>query len=174
MRIASALVSAILLVSTVAVSPAAAQSAGTRVRLAVAGRDAEYGRLVALTPDSVRIADSTGAERSYARGELSRLDLSIGRRHRVGRAIVRGALVGTGIGLVLGAIASGENSGYGSPCEGAGCVALGGAGGAMWGVMIGALVGGLSGSEAWQPLGGTPVRPRIDAASGRVGLAIRF
>jgi hypothetical protein len=44
----------------------------------------------------------------------------------------------------------------------------------MWGVMIGAIVGGLSGSEAWQPLGGAALRPRIDAASGRVGLAIRF
>jgi hypothetical protein len=172
MRIATALVSTVLLVSTAA--PAVAQNAGARVRLAIAGGDAEYGRLVALTPDSVRIADSAGVERSYARGELTRLELSLGRRHRVGRAIGRGALVGTGLGLLFGLIASGENSGYGSPCDGASCIPLGAAGGAMWGVMIGAIVGGLSGSEAWQPLGGAALRPRIDAASGRVGLAIRF
>ncbi len=155
-------------------SALAAQEPGGRIRLATSAGNPQVGRLVALTADSVRIADSAGAEQGFARNDLRRLELSMGRKSSVGRGVGRGALIGTALGLMLGVLASSEDGSIANPCNGAACVAVGAAGGAMWGVAIGAAVGALSKHEAWQPLGRVNVRPQLHPATRSAGLSVGF
>ncbi|HET8624246.1 MAG TPA: hypothetical protein VFM14_11825 [Gemmatimonadales bacterium] len=102
-----------------------------------------------------------------------RLEMSLGERRRIGRAVGPGALIGAGAGLLLGVGASTEESGWGSPCDGAGCVPLGIGIGALWGAGIGGLVGVTVKGEQWQRIDASPVQPDVRPVARGTGVGVR-
>ena len=128
-----------------------AQADGTPIRVQTVAKPKKWvtGRAAGATADSIGVAQSHGAvlTRSYdtlryARAELHRMQVSRGHRSNAGR----GALIGGGIGLVLGVacVGSTDDDDW-TGCEGGGEVAvitlgLGG---------LGALLGALSHHEIW-------------------------
>lgn len=77
---------------------------------------------------------------------------------------------------MLGVGASTEELGWGSPCDGAGCVPLGVGIGALWGAGIGALIGVAVKGEQWQRIDAAPVQPDVRpvAWGTGVGVSVRF
>jgi len=153
--LAAAAIAAAMLPDT---TPLAAQADGTPIRVQTAVKPRKWitGRAAGATADSIGVAQSHGAvlTRSYdtlryARTELHRMEVSRGHRSNAGR----GALIGGGIGLVLGlaCVESTDDDDW-TGCEGGGEVAVItlGFGG------LGALLGALSHHELWEEV---PVRP---------------
>jgi hypothetical protein len=152
---------------------------GRRVRLTAADTRVgpRAGRLISVSPDSLVIAaDSTGGISAIARSEITGIEISRGRTHRVGRDTGIGFLIGAGSGALLGAISTDPNDFiFNKPADGAvlGAIFLG---------PIGALVGLIVGvshldAERWRPLdqvGVDIVLPDSRSETLRVALAVRF
>ena len=132
-------------------TPLAAQADGTPIRVQTAVKPRKWitGRAAGITADSIGVVQSHGTvlARSYdtlryARAELHRMEVSRGHESNAGR----GALIGGGIGLVLGVacVAATDDDDW-AGCEGGGEVAVFtlGFGG------LGALLGALSHHEIW-------------------------
>jgi hypothetical protein len=130
-----------------------------RVTAARAALDAVDATVVAITGDTLVIRH---ADAHYARGrwirdsattavpleDLTRLEVSVGRRSNIDRGIRTGLYIGTAAGLLIGVLAATQEGDY--VCDGAGCVAQGTLGGALWGVIIGAAVGAFSSRDVWR------------------------
>jgi hypothetical protein len=144
------------------------------MRVAPISGATQTGVLISLDADSVRIVDRTGVRHAFARGGLRRLEMSLGEGRRVGRAVGRGALIGAGAGLLLGVGASTEESGWGSPCDGAGCVPLGIGVGALWGAGIGGLIGVAVKSEQWQRIDAVPAEPAVAPVAYGIGIGVKM
>ncbi|HEU5170870.1 MAG TPA: hypothetical protein VFU46_10040 [Gemmatimonadales bacterium] len=157
-----------------ATTPLAGQTPGARIRLATADGPTRIGRLVALDADSVRVVDSAGTELAYARADLRRLETYVGRRSSLGRGAARGAMIGGGVGLLIGILASTEEPTF--VCEGGGCIAAGTAAGALWGVVIGGVIGAATKHDQWERLNAAPMQPEVRpiAHGTSVGLTVRF
>ncbi len=102
---------------------------------------------------------------TLTRNQVSKLEVSLGRKSNVGR----GALVGAGVGLAVGAIAGGIiGASWPDAPEPAwltGAAALGAIGlGA--GVGTGALIGAISRAERWEEL---PISRVMSASAGHAG-----
>jgi hypothetical protein len=124
---------------------------GSRVRVTQPGEGRRVGTVVQVTADSleVRFADRT-VPTHMAVGQLTRLDVSLGKERRVMHRAGVGFFVGGGVGAALGAI--GE-----SDCDSSELFCLGAGGGALLGgIFLGAvggvvgMVAGLSPSERWE------------------------
>ena len=162
----------IAIVTLLAASTLAAQEPGARIRLAPSDGVVQIGALVSLDADSVRIRDSLGSEFGYARSDLRLLERSEGRHSNVGRAAVRGAMIGAGSGFLLGVLASAEDNNW--VCDGGSCIAAGLGGGAVWGLAIGAAIGALVKTERWEPVGAAPVEPKVRPIAWATGIGIRL
>jgi hypothetical protein len=135
---------------------------GQTVRLKTSERGTGWvrGELVSLDAESLRVALEGRADTVVALSQVRRLDVSRGRRSRVGR----GALLGTGIGTAAGLIVAlivgpSEHSDHFIPPEAVQVVVtlLGTVGGAA----TGAVVGAFSRTERWAEV------PRPWAPTGR-------
>ena len=128
---------------------------GARARLVTPTLPAEQQivQIEATTNDTVVFrSENYPVTRSLALSEISAVDVSVGHR----RETARGAMIGLGTGIALGAIA-----GYASyePCEGF-CIlgpetrgqsaAWGGIAGGVLGLVAGTTIGFLTRSEKWQ------------------------
>lgn len=162
---------AIAIVALLAATTLAAQEPGTRIRLAPTDGAAQIGVLVALDRDSVRIRDMAGTDLRYARADLRLLERSLGHHRNVGRAAVRGGIIGAGGGFLLGVLASAEDDAF---CGGGSCVAAGTGAGAVWGLAIGAAIGALVRTEQWEPIQSAPVEPLVRPVARRTGIGVRL
>lgn len=159
------------IVALLAATTLAAQEPGTRIRLAPTDGAVQIGVLVALDRDSVHIRDMAGTDLRYARADLRLLERSIGHRRNVGRAAVRGGVIGAGAGFLLGALASAEDDAF---CSGASCIAAGSGAGAVWGLAIGAAIGALVRTEQWERIESTPVEPLVRPVARGTGVGVRL
>jgi hypothetical protein len=155
---------------------------GDRIRysLAIDSGRLYTGRAVRLDGDTIvvdRLVSSMigGAAEwdsaAFATSSLARLEMRVGRRGNAGR----GALIGGGVGLLLGvfcAIDTEEGWLEPSPAE---CVSISTLGGAMTGGLIGMLIR----SDVWEPVvlplrpPTVPGDPAITASSFGIGIRIR-
>ena len=134
---------------------------GDRVRYAVAGDTGRVyaGRTVRLAGDTLiierYIPSMTGGAAAWdsaaiATSSLARLEKRVGRRGNAGR----GALIGAGVGVLLGVLCANEEEGWLTPTP-TECLT----GFTLSGAGTGALIGLLIRSDVWQPVV-LPLRPR--------------
>lgn len=154
--------------------------AGDRLRYALAPDSGtrHVARALRITRDTLfverLVPGMTGGPARWEAGavataSLARLERRVGRRGNVGR----GALIGTGIGLVVGILCANEDPGWlqPSPTE---CIVGYTAGGAGMGAAIGALVR----SDVWHPIvlplepRGTPGDPVASDVSLGIGMRV--
>lgn len=171
-----------MLLSAGVAMPATAQEkpalpTGTSVRVTIDARRPMVGTVVYVTADSLAFRlEKTALLVETPLDSVTRLEVRAGTRRDVGRHALRGALIGGGIGAVLGVIA------MASPDDGvfdlgAGYIAVGAGGGAVIGGGIGTLIGIASPHAVWQPLRIASLRAEVVGwrpGSGGVGLALRF
>jgi hypothetical protein len=137
-----------------------APGAHVRVTATSLGPTARTARVVTASADTlvVRPDDAHGFDVTLPRAEITQLDLSVGRRTRKTRL----ALVGSGVGMVVGLIAGAVS--YSDPCETNPAVCAGWFyetrggdmfGGAVAGALLGAVAGAIAGqvwaTEQWMP-----------------------
>ena len=161
--------------SVVAQTPPRLES-GARARLVTPTLPAEQQivQIEATTNDTVVFrSESYPVSRSLALSDISAVDVSVGHR----RQTARGAAVGLGTGIALGAIA-----GYATfePCEGF-CIlgpetrgqsaAWGGVAGGVLGLVAGTTIGFLTKSEKWQRVH-TRTAVRVSPAPAGGALAV--
>jgi hypothetical protein len=122
-----------------------AQTDGTPIRLQTAAEPGKWitGRAAGITTDSIGIVPDASADTlRYARHELQRLEVSVGRKSNAGRGALIGAVVLGGAGVAFG-VSAGNTCG---DCEkGAAAKFAAGFGGA--GAAVGALIGAAIGSK---------------------------
>jgi len=132
---------------------------GSRVRLHGPALATQVGEIASLSAEGLTFAPEDGQAHSFEWSELSRMDVSVGRRSHTGH----GALIGLGIGLVYGAVAaSGNDTDMGSGFV----FAVGGVIVGLPLAIVGAFVGSTVHSDVWQaspipaaaPSGGVVVR----------------
>lgn len=163
------------------VAPLAAQSDAlapdARIRVRSEQGDWLTGRLVSLDTDSVVLSTDDG-EVSMPRSEISRLDLSAGRKRATVAGLGYGTLFGALFGFAVGlpeAIDGGTGGIFDPGAEALPYTTLGGA---ALGALLGTVIGTLSHSDRWVPVEGGPVPLTIFAeplAEGaRLGLVARF
>ena len=135
--------------------PIAAQAdSGSRVRVTTsAGAQRRWvGTLVQVDADSIRLTSAPDRKIvSLPTASVVRLERSVDRRTNAGGGAVIGALVGGGAGLLLGVLASSEETSWYEVGAGdvfAATAVLAAAGGG-----IGALIGAASHKERWEPVG---------------------
>jgi hypothetical protein len=158
---------AAVLSTLIAAGPLAAQADGTPVRVQTREDQGRWitGRAVGITADSIGIARMLGPVRKrsndtvyVARNDLVRMQVSRGRKNNV----VRGAIGGAAVGLVLGVAAAVGSEGsmveFGGGAVAGLTVGLGG---------LGALFGALSHHEIWEEV--PAVAPDTTTAVGQVG-----
>jgi hypothetical protein len=118
-------------------------SVGSRVRLRGPALTTQVGEIAGLTAEGLTLGSQAGEAHSFEWSELSRVDVSVGRRGNAGK----GALIGLGIGVVFGAIAASGETGDLGP----GFVFV--VGSAVVGLpltIVGAFVGSTIHSDLWQ------------------------
>ena len=129
-------------------------SPGMRVRVLAPGYAPEpiVGTIYALDERSIRLQTQARAEPlTVPREQITRLDLSAGRRSRL-----PGALIGAAVGGAAGALAGSQSSSYRDASQ---------AGGALVGVLVGALVGALiPPGERWNLLSSSGYRVTLGPA----------
>lgn len=129
---------------------------GDRVRITFPDtlRRPVVGVLKELSADSMIVVSSRISHRIPA-DEVGTLEVSIQRKSQVGKGLATGFLLGTGGGLVLGAVAGASVE----PCQGwclfycdAACLTVGGMLlGAVVGTSIGLIAGASSKRDVWAP-----------------------
>lgn len=153
---------------------------GDRLRYAFVGESGtpHLARALRVTPDTLFIEQlvpsMTGGPARWEPGavataSLARLERRAGRRGNVGR----GALIGTGAGLVLGVLCANEDPGWLQPSRGECLVGytVGGAG-------LGAAIGALVRSDVWEPIvlplpqRGAPGDPVVTGVSLGIGMRV--
>lgn len=157
-----------LLTSLIMCGNLAAQADGTPIRLQTTAKSGKWvtGRAAGITTDSVRIVPDTGADTlRYARNELHRLEVSVGRKSNAGRGALAGGAILGAFGVALGAVAAQGCDDCGSNATGAFAAGFG-LGGAAAGAAIGALIGSGSHREQWQAV---EVLPSPAAGTGGAG-----
>jgi hypothetical protein len=146
---------AVFVASSTPITFLSAQVDGTPIRLQTAAKPGKWitGQAVGITDDSVGIIlEKSGDTLRYARADLQRMDVSVGRKSNVGRGAVKGAAIVGGFGLVLGvACVAGTDENDWAGCEGSD-VALFTVAGAATGAALGALLGSTAHQEMWQPV----------------------
>ncbi len=124
---------------------------GVRVRVTTNAHKKVVGTLMTADADSVQLTSSKDARVvSFPAASIVRLEKSGGRRSNPGGGALIGGLVGGGIGLLLGVIASTDDSGWydvGGSEIAAGTAVLG-----LAGAGLGTLIGAASHKERWQEL----------------------
>ncbi len=108
---------------------------------------------------------------------VTRLEVSRGRKSRVGRGAGIGLLGGGLLGLTISSGVLPRNGG----CRGAGfvepprevCVALGTVGGAVVGTLLGVVVGAMASTDKWKAVPLLRVAPQRDGRFG-LGASVRF
>ena len=133
--------------------------ARVRVKAASLGPTSRTARVVAASVDTIvlRPDGASGFDVTVPRGEITQLDVSVGRRTRKARF----ALIGLGAGSVVGGIAGAAS--YSDPCktEAAICAGFfyetrgsdafaGAVAGALLGAVAGAIAGQLSPTDQWK------------------------
>jgi hypothetical protein len=127
----------------------------------------DSGLLVTVTANSLAVAEGTD-ETVFALDSVSSLEVSSGKRRRVGRSMLIGSAIGGGVGALIGAIY------FANDCSESGVCSLAGAAvGAIVGVPLGLLVGGVAGAfvktDRWEEV---PLdRLRVSFAPKRDGFA---
>lgn len=122
------------------------------------------------------------ARRAIPLDEISALEVVVGTKSNFSRGLVRGALVGGGVGLLIGAAA--WASSHEPDCQpgqwlcfdwsvGPEAIPVGILGGAMGGGMIGGLIGGMSHQDVWQPVPLPPQKSPVAVYLGRTGFGER-
>jgi hypothetical protein len=158
----SALLAGTLLVAGFLPTSLSAQADGTPIRIQTRAKPGKWitGRAQGITPDSIgMVLEKTFDTVRYARGDLHRMDVSMGRKSNAGRGAVKGAAIVGGVGLVLGVACvadTHEDDWFG--CDG-GDVAIFTAAGAVTGAALGALLGATAHHEQWRPAELTPTEP---------------
>ena len=156
------------------VSPAQAQEPdpapllGQRVRVSTPSGPSVTGRLVEQDGTRLVVSDAKGSLTAIPVADVSRLEVSAGRKSKALLGAVIGAAVGLGVGLWAATTWCAE-----SGCDNeAGGVLVLGAGGAG----LGALVGAAIKIEKWQPvLANHPQSRFAPGSSGwRASLRVRF
>ena len=175
---------AVLLVAACARSPVSTSpvpETGDRIRYAFVGDSAtlHVARAVRTSSDTIvieRLVPSvTGGPARWVQtfletSSLARLEKRVARRGRVGR----GALIGGGVGLVLGLFCANEEPGWLTPTPTECILGYG-----ILGAGTGALIGALIRSDVWEPVV-LPLRPHVasgdpgvSAASIGIGIQVR-
>jgi hypothetical protein len=90
------------------------------------------------------------------------------RRSNWKRGVIWGAALGGGMGVVLMSAADEESSWFG--CSGAGCVASGVFGGALWGLAIGALIK----TDTWEEVPIDRLQVAVLPTRGGLGIGVRI
>ncbi|HEY0995545.1 MAG TPA: hypothetical protein VGD77_06115 [Gemmatimonadaceae bacterium] len=145
------------LVAAIAAAPAAAQPSyaelqpGARVRLGDAPR--RSGTVLTRRGDSITVAVGKGAPRTLALASLTGVQVYRGRSRASGARV--GALWGTGLGILFGAVVARGDSAMN---EGA-FIAFAG----YNGLVTGATIGAIAGRERWVTYGAEP--PRLTGAA---------
>lgn len=129
---------------------------GTHVRVTVDARRPVVGDVLWLRGDTLAFQARPARDRllDYRAliDSITVLEVRTGTRMHVGRSVLRGVLIGGGIGLVIGVAAavSGDDSGWFD--YGAAYIPLGVAGGVLFGGAIGVLSGIGSREAIWEPV----------------------
>jgi hypothetical protein len=125
--------------------------AGARVRVTTNAQKKVVGTLMTADADSVRLISSKHRRVvSVPTASIVRLEKSGGRRSNFGGGALIGGLVGGGVGLLLGVLASTDNSGWwevGGEEVAAGTAVLG-----LAGAGLGTIIGGVSHKDKWEQL----------------------
>jgi hypothetical protein len=135
-----------------------AQTDGTPIRLQTAAEPGKWitGRAAGITTDSIGIVPDASADTlRYARHELQRLKVSVGRKSNAGRGALIGAVVLGGFGAAFGAYGAGVCGGCDNNATGT-FVAVFGLSGAALGAGIGAAIGSGSHREQWEAVAVVP------------------
>lgn len=151
---------------------------GARIR--VAAERTYTGTLIGLDTTHLRLQPQGRADTVVVpTGAVTKLELSTGQKSAAGRGALIGALVGGGLGLLLGTAAASESCDpnkwcidYGGEAVAAGVVLLGGVG-----ALTGAFIGALSRTDRWEPV--PPGGVELGATSGRrggigIGVSVAF
>jgi hypothetical protein len=124
---------------------------GARVRVTTNNQKKMVGTLMSADADSVRLISSKNRRVvSVPTASIVRLEKSGGRRSNFGGGALIGGLVGGGVGLLLGVLASTDNSGWwevGGEEIAAGTAVLG-----LAGAGLGTIIGGVSHKDKWERL----------------------
>lgn len=177
----AALAAAVIHLPLLEAQQSTAVEIGVRVRVTSdAAPSTSSGKVVVLTRDSLEIAPANAEFTiGFRRAEITRLEISSGRRQNKLKGFWIGALVGAGTGAVAG-FASGDDSCIPHCTLEDGLFKRSAAGkavelGVMLGLaggLIGTIVGAFTTSERWVTASSIVV-PIVDAR-GRVGLAISY
>ena len=161
---------ALLLGSAKAAGAQMAQVAeGSRVQISTTTSKKVSGTVKTVTADSTTLfIENGGGTRKFANADVTELRVSRGRQMSEGAK--RGALWGSAVGAVLGAViisTDGANKdSYYAP-NNTGIMSSMVAGGLFWGVIIGAFAK----SEQWDNV---VIQPRVTSSSGGMGLSVAF
>lgn len=180
MRSALLTAAAFALIPLGTVSPQAVQpKSGDRIRITAppSALDNRTARVLSARSDSLLLQVAPSETLSVALADVTRLEVSTGRR----RYTLRGAGIGTLIGVASGALigyASGDDEpGFFALTKGDKAV-IASVGLGVAGLVVGTLVGALTVSDRWTsvPLGGAVATPSVQIGRGgaRLGLAVSF
>jgi hypothetical protein len=124
----------------------------------------------ALRRDTALVMERGGTLLALPLASITKLEVSRGRRSRVGKGAVIGLLAGAGAGVLLGALDLAQEEG------GAEYVLLGWAGlGAGAGALFGAVLGAVIRVDRWEPVRLYPVRVGLGSQrNGALTLSLSF
>lgn len=159
-------------------------TSGTKVRFEVGEGGRREARVISFRRDTLRAVQSGGSEMAYPVETIRKLEAVNGRR----RPILKGVMIGTAIGVVVGGLAGAASY---EPCESTeffGCLltpesraqqaAVGAVLAGVSGLVIGGIVG-LIPRDRWEPvaLDGRSVRVgarRLPRGAQGIGLAVVY
>ena len=122
---------------------------GARVRVDAPPERRLVGVLAAVGPDTLCVVTGAGGEpRRIARVDVARLEVSVGRRPRLGRGALLGLATGYAVGAAVGFVAFDLSQPEDSNLKGIGMLL-----GSWWGAVGGTAVGLIAGAwpvEAWR------------------------
>ena len=174
----AALAAAVIHLPLLEAQQSTAVEIGVRVRVTTdAAHSTPSGTVVGLTRDSLVIAPPNAEfTMGFRRADITRLEISVGRRRNTLKGMWTGALVGAGAGVAVGYLSGDDDCGgrlcmFGAAEENAGLLGI--ALGAV-GMVIGGIVGVNTTSDRWVTASQSwAVTPVVDAR-GRVGLAFSY
>lgn len=162
----------VLLVSTVAsAQDAPLMTSGSRLRVSTRVGAPLVGLLQSTDATSMTLDVAGQGATTIARSDVVRVELSTGQRSRARQGLLVGALVGTGLGILLG-----QSNDSPEGCDGWDCGTSAVLVGAAAGVALGAGVGALLKTEGWEDVPANAVRLSFVPARGgvRAALTVRW
>ena len=143
-----------------------ALAAGQRVRISAAalGIHNQVGTLLEWRTDTVRVQPARRRTETLRlpRAAITQLDVSMGKRSRIGRGALIGLFAGAAVGAGVGAAVGGGQNGDGGSYAGLGALVFGGIG-AAGGLVVGTVIGAATTTDQWR---------RVLSDGVRVGLAV--